>query len=465
MKIDRNMSRYAVFLVAGMVLFLGAFVASAQQLTPAQKEKLEKELAQVEAEQKQAEAALSSAQAQSSSLQRDIAVLDAKIKVAQLNIRAKNLLIESLGKDIKSKEAHIGTLDERIERGRDTLAVLMRKTNEVGSYSLPEVLLSQSSLSGTLKDLDTFASVQDGLKSTFEQIRSDKSETQAEKDTLEKRRNAETDARYAIQQEEKNIKADETEKRRLLNISKGNEAAYQADLAQKRLRAAEIRAALFPLRGSEPIPFGTALQYANAAAAKTGVRAAYILAIIQQESSLGANVGTCNRLGDGPEKHWTKIMPGPADKASGKSKRDDQTIFKRIVADLGISTEGLPLSCPWGTGWGGAMGPAQFIPSTWQLFESRISNALGNAHPDPWNPAHAFMASGIYLSDLGANAQSYTSERNAACKYYSGSICPVIKAGDDAKTRARKIEIAGYGDSVVRRIGNIQAMIDQLQGL
>src|SRR3989344_3172986 len=235
----------------------------AQALTPDQKARLEQELAQVEAEQKQAEKDLISAQGQSASLQKDITVLTAKIKVAQLNIRAKNLLIESLGKDIKTKETYIIELEDRIDNGRDTLAAIMRKTNEIGSYSLPEVILSQSSVTGFFKDIDSFESVQQGLKTTFEQIRSDKTETETEKTNLDKRRSAEVDARYAIQQEE------------------------------KRTKAAQIRAALFQLRDANPIPFGDALKYAQVASAKTGVRPAFVLAILTQESALGANVGSC----------------------------------------------------------------------------------------------------------------------------------------------------------------------------
>lgn len=446
------------FVVAALVVpifGISPFVANAQSLTPDQKAKLEAELAQVEAEQKAAEKELASAKAQSSSISKDISVLAAKIKVAELNIKAKNLQIQTLGKDINTKVAYIGTLENRIEKGKETLAQIMRKTNEVDSYSLPEVLLSQNSLTGFFQDIDDFESVQIGLKNTFEQLRDDKSETEAEKSTLEKRKNAETDAKFIIEKEKKNIEADTKEKQRLLSISKGNEAAYQADLEKKRLRAAQIRAVLFPLRGSDPIPFGLALQYANTASAKTGIRPAFLLAIIQQESNLGANVGTCNRVGDGPEKHWTKIMPGPSDKANGLSRRDDQTIFKGIVAALGVSPEGLPLSCPWGSGWGGAMGPSQFIPSTWVIFESRISGAIGGAHPDPWNPAHAFIASALYLTDLGAGAQTYTAERNAACKYYSGRAC-------DSKAPAN----AFYGNEVLVRADTIQrTMIDPLQGI
>lgn len=449
----------AVFLFVFSLLLFPLVSVRAQSLTPQQKAKLEQELAQVEAEQKQAEAALSSAQAQSSSLQRDIAVLDAKIKVAQLNIRAKNLLIESLGKDIKNKESHIETLDDRIEQGRNTLAVIMRKTNEVGSYSLPEVLLSQSTVSGALKDLDTFASVQEGLRSTFEQIRSDKSETQAEKDALEKRRNAETDARYAIQQEQKNIQADEKEKQGLLAISKGNEAAYKTLVAQKAAQAAQIRATLFPLAGAEPIPFGTAYQYAKEAEERTGIRPAFLLAIFAQESSLSADatfgryVGSCylsdTKTGAGININSKKSVANVM-----KPERDVQP-FLDITKALGFDPYTTRVSCPLATGgYGGAMGAAQFIPDTWIRFKDRLAKVLGiSGMPNPWNPEHAFIAASMLLTDNGAAARTYTAERTAALKYYAGGYWNLPKN-------------AFYGNQVMLKAAEIQMnMINPLQGL
>ena len=440
-------------ILATFMLALMPFFVHAQALTPQQKAQLERELAQVEADQKQAEQDLAEAQNQSSSLKRDIAILDAKIKVAQLNIKAKNLLIESLGKDIKNKETYIGKLDDRIDRGRDTLAQIMRKTNEVGSFTLPEVLLSQNSVAGFFKDIDTFESVQEGLKTTFEQIRADKTETEAEKDALDKRRNSEMDAKYVIQQEQKNIQADESEKQRLLNISKNNEKSYATVLADKRARAAQIRAALFQLRDANPIPFGDALKYAQAAAAKTGVRPAFVLAILTQESALGANVGACYltdaTTGDGINKKTGLTVSHVM-----KPGRDVEP-FMNIVRTLGGDPFKQVVSCPQSVGWGGAMGPAQFIASTWVLFEDRISSNLGiSGIPDPWNPAHAFMASSIYLGDLGASSGTYSAERNAACKYYSGRSCSASSL------------IASYGNQVISRADTIQrTMIDPLQGL
>ena len=101
-------------------------------------------------------------------------------------------------------------------------------------------------------------------------------------------------------------------------------------------------------------------------------------------------------------------------------------------------------------GWGGAMGPSQFIPSTWQIFEKRIAAISGTAYADPWKPRDAITATALYLSDLGAVTGNESSERNAACKYYSGRSCA---SGPGSS----------YGNSVMRKILAVQADIDKLQ--
>ena len=89
-----------VFFIMG-IFFMPILIHAQAVETAAQKEsRLQAELAQVLKEQEETEKILASAQNQSASLKRDILILDTKIKSAQLNIKAKNLLIESLGKDI-----------------------------------------------------------------------------------------------------------------------------------------------------------------------------------------------------------------------------------------------------------------------------------------------------------------------------------------------------------------------------
>ncbi|MEI8249404.1 MAG: hypothetical protein WCG07_02830 [Candidatus Taylorbacteria bacterium] len=449
MTINGRITVLAVFLLYTLPFLAHAQDATIQCDTPQQKIACQAALDQANAEYAQAQKDLTAAQAQSSSISNDIAVLNARIKAAQLQIKAKNLLIQTLGNTIAQKQTHIDDLETRIDSGKATLSTILRKTNEVGDFSLPEIILSQSSLTGFFTDVDTFASIQDSLKHVFNQLRSDQASTSVEKSALEVRQNTEQDARYVIQQQQKNIEADQAQKKQLLAISKGNEKSYATLAAQKATQAAKIRAALFPLAGAKAIAFGDAVNYANIVYQKLGVPADFLLAILKQETNIGGNVGTCylTNTSDGSgintktNQYIAKVM---------KPGRDIQP-FLDIVSSLGYDYKTTTVSCPQSIGYGGGMGPAQFIASTWMLFKDRIANALGVSVPNPWKPLDSFMAAGIYLADLGANSSSYSAQKNAACKYYSGSSCRSSNGS------------SGYGSSVMSLADSIQRDINLLQ--
>ncbi len=448
-----NLKPLIFIFVLSSVYISSACIVSAQVLTPEQRAKLEQELRDVEAEQKRVENDLANARNQTVSLSRDINILNAKIKDAQLKVKAKTLLIQTLGQDITVKAVTINKLEDRINDGRDAIAQLLRKTREVGGYSMPEMLLSNNNLSDLTGEIDRFGSLNTKLKDTIDLIVEDENQTKEEKINLEKKRNAEIDAKYEIEQEKKNIEGDEAEKKRLLAVSKNNEASYSDLLNQKKAQAAKIRASLFSLRDSSPIPFGDAYKYALAASQKTGVRPAFILAILTQESALGSNVGKCY-LGNTGTGDGINAKTG-ASVSNVMSPTRDVPAFVELLKQIGGDPYKTVVSCPLSYGYGGAMGPAQFIPSTWLLIKDRLMTYLGiNSMPDPWNPAHAFMASSLYLSDLGASYQTYSAERNAACKYYSGKACGLAKGNTT------------YGNSVMSKAELIQrTMINPIVGI
>lgn len=133
----------------------------------------------------------------------------------------------------------------------------------------------------------------------------------------------------------------------------------------------------------------------------------------------------------------------------------DVTPFLNITKKLGLDPFNTPVSCPWTIGYGGAMGPSQFIPSTWVMFASRIATNVGVSTPNPWNPEHAIMATAIYMDDLGADAQTFTKERDAACRYYSGRGC-----------MDPKVKNLFYGNAVMDHAERIQEeMIDPLENI
>lgn len=433
----------------GFLATAGIFnVAIANEAVEEREAALRAELEANLKEQEVINAQLKEKQLEGGSIERDIAILTAQINKAKLVIREKNIIIEQLGKDIGLKNATIGNLNERIESGKVSLAQLIRKKNQIDDFSLVEAILSSDSLSEFFNDVDSFDSINKSMNQLFENIRETRNLTENEKQELTLKQNKETDARQTILAEQRSIEKKEAEKKHLLSLNKKEQAAYETELNTRERRAAEIRTALFALRDTAAIPFGTALEYAEQAEKRTGIRPAFLLAILTQETNLGENIGTCNRPGDPESKRWYNIMPGPDD----GSWRDDHASYKEITSALGLNPESMPLSCPWLNGWGGAMGPSQFIPTTWLSYVPRLERLLGE-YPNPWNPEHAFMASSIYLTDLGADVQTYSTERKAALQYYAGS-------------NWNKPQNAFYGNQVMDKAANIQEnMIDPLKGL
>lgn len=434
-----SVTRYAVF---ACLIFLLPVLALAQtdEQKAEQEAKLQAELAKVEAQIAEQTKLLRSKQQETASIQRDVDILTYQITRAKLNIQAKEIEIKRLGTDIGKKQNTILTLSERIEQGQESLGELLRKTREQDVITLPEVVLDGNRFSDFFVDVESFRAVSSALNEAFTDIRENKDRTEVEKTNLTNKRNSEIDARQAIEAEKRSIESKEKEKQRLLALSKGQENSYKAVLAEQERQRAAIRSALFRLRGATSISFGEALDHATFISKKTGVRPAFLLAIITQETNLGENIGTCNRPGDPPEKSWQAIMKPTRDHAP----------YLAITQSLGLSPESMPLSCPAPGGYGGAMGPAQFIPSTWITMVSRIAGVTGNNPPNPWAPRDAFTASSLYLADLGAALGGYTNERTAALKYYAGG-------------NWSKPQNAFYGDSVMQIAAGYQTQIDILQ--
>jgi membrane-bound lytic murein transglycosylase B len=96
-------------------------------------------------------------------------------------------------------------------------------------------------------------------------------------------------------------------------------------------------------------------------------------------------------------------------------------------------------------GYGGAMGPAQFIPSTWMGYKDKVTAITGKP-ANPWDIRDAFLASAIKLRAGGADG-NYQGEWNAAMRYFSG--------GTNVKYRF-------YGDSVMATAAKYDMDIKEL---
>lgn len=457
------MNRYILYLFS-LIFILGLtfgnfiqntpIVNAGQQLENTQAERaiLQAEYDQLQKEMAALEKQKESQKGQSASIDRDISILKTKIKQSQLDIKAKNLLIKKLGGEIVEKDKKINVLNTRIEDIKESLAQLIRKDREIDDKSILLLILSKDTISDAYGDIDAFSSIKKEISKSVNDIKGVRASTEVEKNKLEETKNKETDTKVQLETAKKEVEINEKDKQQLLSISKNKEVEYQKILDAKAKRRAEILAVLFNLRDVSAIPFGKALEYAKIAENKVGIRPAFLLAILTQESNLGSNQGSCYLTnidtGAGVSSKSGKVFSNVM-----KASRDVKPFFE-ITTSVGRDPYKTLVSCPFGgSGYGGAMGPAQFIPSTWQMIKGRIASMLGISTPDPWYARDAFMASAVYLTDLGAKSSSYTSEKDAACRYYSGRPCS-----------APNVKNSFYGESVMKKAAEIQTtMIDPLQ--
>lgn len=410
----------AVIVLAGSVYKAGD-IARAQSTdtsgstqTSSYRASLQAQLDVINAQIAQQQAIVAQQESKSKTLQSTIAILTAQIKTAKLAIQARDLTIQQLTAGITQKQDTIFGLNSQLNAEKDSLAGILREKNQLEGTSLVVALLSASDLSTFFSDLDTFDSIDRSLQQSFDQISSTTVVTQAAKDALETQLEQESQLRQVQALQEQQVENQQSQENKLLADTKGQEAVYQKLITANQKTAAQLRSALFSLTGSAAIPFGTALDDANLSAAKTGIRPAFLLGIIAEESNLGENVGTGSYSVD---MNPTRDVP----------------IFKAIAASLGLNPDTLPVSKRAWYGWGGAMGPAQFIPSTWALYagyvkpdyhydssKDRVGRLTGNTPPSPWDPKDALVASALYLTDSGADGKTPAAEFKAAMCYLAG---------------------------------------------
>ena len=408
------------------------------------REQLEQELVDLEKQIGGYQSVIQEKQKESTSLERDIAILDAKIGKAKAEIKARDIAIGKLSGAINERTKTIGTLEEKIEIERTSLAELLRKIYELDSFSLVEIILGYENLSDFFVESDSFDTVQEAIQASFINIREIKTDTEREREDLKQRKQEQSELRSIQLLEKKRLEQAEAEKNKILKTTKGQEAAYQKLLSAKQKNAAAIRSELFLLRGSPAIPFEKAVEYATLAWRKTGVRPAFLLGVISEESELGANLGSGN---------WQDDLYNCYIRIGYKSSAEKQkNAYLEITSELGLNPDAMPVSKAPYYGCGGAMGPAQFMPTTWQLYKNEVARLTGHNPPNPWDPLDAFMAAALLLKDNGAAEGTYAAERRAALRYLAGG-------------NWKKPAYSFYGDDVMALASKYQEQINIIQGL
>ncbi len=433
-----------IFVMAVSFAFVGAQTGNGETGECTTKENCQALLDKYEALLKQYDADITKTAGEKKSLQNQIAALRKKAESLAVQIKQSNAMIGELKLQISDTEQSVESTSAQIEVSKKHLAAIVRAIDEADQTPLVETLLAEEKLSDFFNNLVYLENLNEksnlvlqGIKQLKQSLEDQKVGLEGEKGDLEKT----TKMKELQKQEHERAQAEYNE------TLKVKDAQLAQTTQAKQLTAKviqQIKQRLFSLAGvsdTEAPNFEEAYQIAKSAGAATGVRPAFLLAILTQESNIGKNVGGCymtnNATGAG-----IKISTGAAISRVMKPSRDVAP-FLEITAALGKDSHKTRVSCPMSFGYGGAMGPAQFIPSTWKIYAPRLQSILGRPG-NPWNINDAFLASALYVSDYGAKLQTYNGEWKAAMIYFAGTVNTKYRFyGDNVMKIAQ-----GYADDI-----------------
>lgn len=374
---------------------------------------------QIEEIQKQIdeyEKQIESAHGQSQTLQSEIGNLNAKISQVQLEIKSLGISINKTNLEIGTTETKIGDAVDKITIHKNALAQYIKIINENDQRTLTEILLKNQNLSDFFNDLNSIQITQDNLKTAIDDIKQLKGQLEEHQTNLEDKQTELEQAKRLQEIENKSLDQNKNQKNKLLKDTKGQESKYQelVKKSQKDIEAIKNQIGYLIQNG---VSAEEAVKYGQLAAIGASLRPEYLLAELEQESALGGNVGKCYII-DITSGATRRVTNGQIYK-KGIHPTRDLALFLNITAELGKDPFQTPISC--GSSWGGAMGPAQFIPSTWMGYREEVTRRTGHNPANPWNIEDAFVAAAAKLAKDGANNQTRAGEIAASKRYYCGN--------------------------------------------
>jgi len=354
------------------------------------------------------------------SLQSEIKFLEKNINKTNLEIEKTKLIMEQMDLGIKEIQKNIIEKEAMILHEKENIKEFIKLMYENDSTSLLGMMLSGDNLSKLWADMEAIQGAQEKIQDILKNLKNQKINLEDNRIDLD-RKKEEQDNLFLMQESQKRaLESDKTYKNKITKSAKDKKIQMEKGFSSAQKIKEILRDEIFSLENvGVSMSMQTALDYANFAASKTGIRAEFLLGLLKVESDLGNNVGSGNYKKDmNPREH---------------------DAFLSITKKLGLNPNTTPVSKKPTKykGWGGAMGPAQFMPTTWLGYEDDVAQLTGSSPASPWDIKDAFTAAAILLSRTGASDKTRYGEWKAAMKYLAGG-------------NWNNPKLAWYGDRVLK---------------
>lgn len=429
---------FLVFIFAGSLFAGKMLVSSAQtnsdiELSQVNIEELNDSMDKVRQEIKDVQSKISdytseikAQQKKARSLKTEMAIYENNIKKNELEIKETKLKIEEIELGIEDTKNKIVNSENRIIRNREILKEYIKLLYVYDQDTMFEVLLTKENISDFFNEFNATETMEGKIYDTIAVLRKEKGDLEAKEEELENEQIQHQDLIGIKAKQNNNFEDLKKQKAELLEVTKGQEKKFQQILEENKNILPSLKAKLHDLQimGSK-IKFADAFAAAKYIGARIGVRPAFLLGILKVESDMGVNVGTGNWNDDMYQCYLrlSKIAKTASRKKYYvKRAEDERNAYFEIVNKLGIDPNSVNVSREPTYGCGGAMGPAQFIPTTWLAHEEEVSDISGHYPPNPWDLSDAMAAMATKLSKVpGVTTGNYNAEYEAAGQYLGGA--------------------------------------------
>lgn len=329
-----------------------------------------------------------------------VEVLEDRVKQLRLELDYTRVSIEEAQIRIRQTTQELDTLTKKRERLRDQIRAAIRLMATVEGRSPLETILTGDTFADFLSNQQALARIQTQATAVLIQTQEMKTARETREEDLRNRQEElEGLAKLRVAQRSE-LQEEEGRKRQVLSKTVAEAARLSSLVAEAEQARREIQQEIFSLRNvGIRLSLKQAEDFAKFAGGATGVRPALLLGVLKIESNIGTNVGSGRYPDDVHPAH--------------------REAFVRVVNKLGLDPATAPVSAKPRTysGWGGAMGPGQIMPGTWERVEGEVGRITGKSTPTPYELLDAFVATALILRGGGAASGN---EYEAVNRYFAG---------------------------------------------
>ncbi len=392
----RGLLRRSLLAMTVMILPGITFAAISGDLKPIDTEITEKqqEIAAINKKIAELDAKRSNTAAEADAIAIALERLKSTLRKAELELEKTTAAMQRVKVDQKETQQSTQELVQTISEKRTQLTSLLRQLYSFEQESFVRLLFDSQSLSDVLLQRNAYQILQQRAVHVISDMHDEEKKLQEQQVKLEAQADDLGELQTLLSAQKQELSSQKTQQNQFLQEKKEKQAQFEQRIVEAQAAREEIKQQIFTLEsGKVKVSLKTAVDMAKFAGSVTGVRPSIIIAVLKVESGVGTNLGS-------------GVFP---DNMPLLKNRD---AFLRITKKLGIDPYKTPLSR------GGAMGPAQIMPTTWEGMEPRIAQLMKKQLVNPYELSDAFVATAIFLADRGA--ASPAKEAEALQRYVGG---------------------------------------------